>query len=463
MSGLFSRCAALLIGTLLLLGKSASADEGPRLVEGGGQRISGVFTAGRTGARYSMPGGGQLVLRPGTQAHIAAIPQLLPLRPGRRTPTYSVVLHDGRIDIDVQPKGYRIAVLVAAPCGLKTIVLKGRAAALATADDASVANLGADVLTNVDERWLTLDPSMVWTMERGSPQGRKQKLISPPTPIAKSSVLMGLTGQAMLPEVRWDAVPGAQEYHVALSLQSQADPVDSLVTRSTGLSGELGPLGPGRYELRVASIDARGLMSTPSEPLAIRVLGAELPLGATALDDATLELGQGQTLTFTESDGMLMSYTGANGLLAASSPVGLDGSRSRVVLLTLPGTAGSSVVRLVPRKLAARIRFGPVNLDWPGPPASVTVELTNDGQPIPSWLVPVAAATLNLEPVATDFVRQGDTLAAAITAPDEGGPWVLRVEVRDQTGALLGRDFQEIARRRPTSSSPRLSSAGQPR
>jgi hypothetical protein len=467
-SRLLAGRGTLVVALLTLLASYSSASDRPvdhpTLVEGGGEQIGGVFKAGPTGARYAIPGGVEVFLRPGTQAHVVGMPQELPLRPGRRTPTYSVVLREGRVDVDVRPKGFRTALCVAAPSGLKTIVLKGRLAALGTERETSAANLGADMLVGVDERWQSLEPGTIWTVGRGDAQGRKTKLIAPPATLNAGSVLLGLAGEARMGDVGWAAVPGAREYRVTLLRQGEEDPVGSLDTPSTRLSGPFGALRPGRYELRVASIDALGLMGPPSEPFPIRVLGVDLPVGATALDNATVELGQGQTVRFTEADGMLLRYAGMDGPLAADSPVSLDGSRTRVVSLSFPGAVTGSMVRLRPRKLAAQIQFGPGDLTWPGPPATIGVELTNGGQPIPAWLVPTVTATINLEPVDAEFTRVGDVLLATVPPSGGSGPWVVRVEVRDQSGGLLGRDFLEVGERRATtSSSSRLSSTARPR
>jgi hypothetical protein len=53
---------------------------------------------------------------------------------------------------------------------------------------------------------------------------------------------------------------------------------------------------------------------------------------------------------------------------------------------------------------------------------------------------------LGIEPIEVTFSRQGNRLVGVVPPPAKPGPWVLRVEVKDQFGALLGRDFLEIAK-----------------
>jgi hypothetical protein len=47
------------------------------------------------------------------------------------------------------------------------------------------------------------------------------------------------------------------------------------------------------------------------------------------------------------------------------------------------------------------------------------------------------------------FTREGNRLIGTVLPTANPGPWVLRVEVKDQFGALLGRDFLEIAKAPP--------------
>ena len=53
---------------------------------------------------------------------------------------------------------------------------------------------------------------------------------------------------------------------------------------------------------------------------------------------------------------------------------------------------------------------------------------------------------LGIEPIEVAFTRDGNRLIGTVPPADKPGPWVLRVEVKDQYGSLLGRDFLEIAK-----------------
>jgi hypothetical protein len=54
--------------------------------------------------------------------------------------------------------------------------------------------------------------------------------------------------------------------------------------------------------------------------------------------------------------------------------------------------------------------------------------------------------TVNSHPVEVGWTRSTQRLEAVIAAPPVyPGPWILRAEVADQHGILLGRNFLEIA------------------
>jgi hypothetical protein len=61
---------------------------------------------------------------------------------------------------------------------------------------------------------------------------------------------------------------------------------------------------------------------------------------------------------------------------------------------------------------------------------------------LPAWVTPLGIAEL---PVT--WSQSGDTYVTEIPPQGGEGPWIVRVEVEDQYGHLLGRDVVEIARR----------------
>jgi hypothetical protein len=74
-----------------------------------------------------------------------------------------------------------------------------------------------------------------------------------------------------------------------------------------------------------------------------------------------------------------------------------------------------------------------------------------------------------VDPIPLAFTPDGGWLTAELPAQPGPGPWVVRVEVADQHGFELGRDFVEVSRavpenskakRAPSPPSKRASAAG---
>jgi hypothetical protein len=105
------------------------------------------------------------------------------------------------------------------------------------------------------------------------------------------------------------------------------------------------------------------------------------------------------------------------------------------------------VIRLEPKGLRARVHVDPKAAFWPDDSVAVTVELYDArGRPIPESSDVKPTVTVNLEPVKLEWQRSGRVLRATVPPSAAPGPWVLRAEVRDGHGELIGRDFLEIAK-----------------
>ena len=95
----------------------------------------------------------------------------------------------------------------------------------------------------------------------------------------------------------------------------------------------------------------------------------------------------------------------------------------------------------------AHVAIGPSRAVWPKDAIQIVVELkAKGGQGVPEFLELKPEVMLGIEPVEVAFTRDGNRLVGTVPPTDKPGPWVLRVEVKDQFGALLGRDFLEIAK-----------------
>jgi hypothetical protein len=134
----------------------------------------------------------------------------------------------------------------------------------------------------------------------------------------------------------------------------------------------------------------------------------------------------------------------------APTTVGLAHNESTLVRLRVPGSSDEAKLQLEPDRLQARVTIGPKAAQWPADHVTIVVELTDaGGREIPAEADIGAAVTVNLTPVDVKWTRTGRTMRADLP-PSTGtgsGPWVVRAEVKDKRGTLIGRDFLEVAAR----------------
>jgi hypothetical protein len=94
----------------------------------------------------------------------------------------------------------------------------------------------------------------------------------------------------------------------------------------------------------------------------------------------------------------------------------------------------------------ADIKIGPPRARWPQDTVTVSVRLSDArGRPLPDDVMVKPVAYVNVTPVKVEWKREHNLLSAVIPPSLEAGPWVVRVEINDDTGAIAGRDFLEVA------------------
>jgi hypothetical protein len=87
-------------------------------------------------------------------------------------------------------------------------------------------------------------------------------------------------------------------------------------------------------------------------------------------------------------------------------------------------------------------------LRWPGENAQIQIKLaSSNGGPPPTWIKPRMRVRLGVDELDVSWAQQGDSWLAQVPPQPGVGPWVLRIEVEDQYGHSIGRDFVEIAAR----------------
>jgi len=431
---------------LCALPPSSAAAAAPKtgVVAGSGTVSGGVFTAGPDGAEYVLPSQARLSLAPDASVHVFPKPQPLQLAPGSKTTTYSFALLRGRVDVLVPAKP-KSAVL----CSIgkvSAVIGTGSATLLLHGDASTVASADGDVRTLVSDRWTTLPPGTLqhFSGERG---GAVEPTVAAPVLTPGQRLWFSPGDPVAIGGVTLSPVAGADHYELRLHAWDGSEQLRQV--RGVRQDDAFPPAMPGQYELSARSVDAEGIAGswTKSEP--VRVVGVTLPPGGYAAG-GDIFIGKGQDVHFSNTDGLEMTYEGAGRYVPASQAVSLYRGETTMVSFRVPGSVYPTTARLRPRGLYAHVVLGPSRAVWPTDPIQIAVELrSKEGEAIPPWLEPKTDVTLGIEPIEVTFTRDGNRLVGTVPPTANPGPWVLRVEVKDQFGALLGRDFLEIAKAPP--------------
>ncbi len=404
-----------------------------------------MFTAGPDGAEYQLPSQARLSLAPGAAVRVFPKSQQLQLVPGSKTTTYSFALVRGRVDVAVpaKPKG---AVLCSIG-KISAVVSAGQATLLLHGDEATVASVQGDVRTLAGDHWQAFAPATLahFNGERGTT----------PEPTAAAPVLE--VGQRLwfsagdpvaISGIGFGKVDAAEHYELRLRA-ADGSGAQQRAVRGTRLDDAFTPVLPGQYEIAARSVDAEGIAGTWSKSEPVRVVGVTLPPGGYAAS-GDIFIGKGQEVHFSNIDGLEMTYEGAGRYVPASQAVTLYRGETTVVRFRVPGSVFPTSARLRPRGLYAHVALGPRRAVWPTDAVQIAVELRNkDGEGVPDWVQLKTEVTVGIEPIAVTFTRDGNRLIGTVPPNSAPGPWVLRVEVKDQFGALLGRDFLEIGKAPP--------------
>ncbi len=436
----------LLCCAVCALSPSTASAAAPKtgVVAGSGASSGGVFTAGPDGAEYVLPSQARLSLAPGSAVHLFPKPQQLQLAPGSKTTTYSFSLVRGRVDVAVPAKP-KSAVL----CSIgkvSAVIGTGKATLLLHGETSTVASTDGDVRTLVSDRWTTLPAG---TLEHfgGEHAGAVEPAVAAPALTPGQRLWFSPGEPVAIAGVGVSQVTGADHYELRLVAADGSE--QKRLLRGTRQDDAFSPALPGQYELSARSVDAEGIAGswTKSEPL--RIVGVTLPPGGYA-SGGDIFIGRGQDVHFSNTDGLEMTYEGAGRYVPASQAVSLYRGETTVVSFRVPGSVYPTSARLRPRGLYAHVALGPSRAVWPTDPIQIAVELrSKEGEAVPQWLELKTDVRLGIEPIEVAFTRDGNRLVGTVPPTDKPGPWVLRVEVKDQFGALLGRDFLEIAKAPP--------------
>jgi hypothetical protein len=393
-----------------------------------------------------LPNGAILRLAPGTRIALARpIKVQLGSRP-EQTLAQSVQLISGRVEVELPAsKNPTAGVLIQAPFKISAVAKGGRSVVIAGAKGVTVAAISGEMLAASGNDWRTLPTGMVREYAQGGATSDHGLLPAPRTTVS-APVALSLGDKAPIAlNAGATPVPRAASYEFGLwSLKGSERKLLKRLSAKDG-SVQLGELPAGSYAVSSHAVEASGLEGAESDATPLRVVAAELPDGARLTGDGIL-LPPHQRVKLKGVEGIEVSYGRAPNFVAAPNTIGLIRGETTLVRVRAVGSKDELALTLAPRTIKAEIQMGPARARWPQDPVKVSVRLSDSrGRPLAADVVAKAKVFVNVNPVDVDWKREGDQLTAVVLPAEGAGPWVVRTEVTDDTGAVVGHNFLEIA------------------
>ena len=440
-------CLCLGLGIASLPSTAVGEPRGPVLVAGALTPTAGSFAAGAEGAEWLLPGGARIVASAGSEFRVVGKPQKLALGPRKDTPGYTVLLRSGALRVSVPSDG-RCAVVVAAPRKTNVLVVSGAMSITASNERVAVANGEGETKIGVGSDSLRALPvGMMREIDSGA--GAVRPLADSPSSLDAPALAFSFGADATLGGMRWPSANGVSAYRVEIR-NEKGRVVGTRETRDDSLGGGTFRLSPGKYVVRVAGIDPSGLEAAKPAERPFRVVRVTVPDRGFVDAEGAVHFPPGRSLELANADGVEVTYGGGDYFVAAPKTLELLRAEPRLVRFRLPGNPSEANLWLVPRQVRARVEFGPAVPTWPRDSLEIRVRVEEANAPAAAAAEPIEVhprVLLGVEPVHVPFVRDGNTLRGVLPPQAGKGPWVVRVEVEDQSGAALGRDFIEVARR----------------
>jgi hypothetical protein len=415
-----------------------------RVVAGRLENQGDGVVAQAEGATIRLAKGASLRLAPGTKLYRVHKQTRLWLSNRARTLTHLLALASGRMDVEsADPE---LAILVSGPLASTSFVRGGRMHLVAQPDQVSIVNLDGTVSWAMKTwKFTPLGPGKVHTLSR---QSQTESAILPAPAVRLENNLFGGFGQtASLSGVSWEPVPGAVGYRVSIEqLEPERRFVNNLETATPTLSPSP-QLGAGRYALSVQAIDRFGINGQFSRSEPFSVMGVRSSDGGYVDAQGNIVAGYDRRVHLTYADGLLMKG-GQREWYPVPEEIVLPSGEPMNLHVRQVGDTRLVSARVLPQQVKASVSVGPKFARWPG--ESVRVEVKIEGPSVgskPAWIVPRFRVLLGIDELEVTWSEQGGTYVTEIPPQKGDGPWIVRAEVEDQYGHVLGRDFVEIAPR----------------
>lgn len=362
-----------------------------------------------------------------------------------KTSVHVIKLSAGRVTVSIpESKHPKTAVLIQAPRKVSAVAKGGESLVITSPERITLAAVKGEMLAALGNDWKPLASGVVRSF--GGGQTSEQPV--PPTPQLSlpQGMVLALRG-SVKPSVLAAPASNVERKRLWLYRVEGGQRKTLLDADWRADSQQLPEIGPGRYELQARAIDRFGVESALSTPLTLRVVGADLPEGTRLVGD-TILLGRSTRVKLIGAEGLEASYGRANLFVPAPPDVGLARGQSTLLRLREPGHKQELAVQLEPRTVKADIAIGPKTARWPGDPLQVSVKLFDHrGRPVTDPLKTKPRVFVNVDPVEPSWSHSGNTYTAKVPPATGSGPWVVRVEVSDDFGDEVGRNFIELGTR----------------
>jgi hypothetical protein len=356
---------------------------------------------------------------------------------------FTARLLQGRIDVVIDPKqGAASGVLIYGPRRTTVLASGGRISVIAEGQGIAVGSYdGKETSVGIGATWKHIPPGSLIVVSPEHPLGLEAKLPTVPVGVAVTRPVIAVEGQTDPSRAVWQKVPDAKRYRVVI-LDNKGVVTKRFVTDATQLA--LSGLVPGRHELRVAALAQYDLDGAFSAPAYVNVVGVELPPGGFMAGGRAF-LEPGQQLKLSHINGLEMTYDSATVYFKAVDKTGLRNGQSTTLHLRIPGSQERASLDVVPRALDTKIELTPALARWPRDKIRIRILLPKAiANSTSVELIP--QVTVNSRLLELEWVRTEASLQTVILGPPVyPGPWVLRAQVTDQHGYVLGRNFIEIA------------------
>jgi hypothetical protein len=391
----------------------------------------------------TLPGGAVLRLSSDAKYDLGK-PIKLQLAPtgSDKTTVQVIKLTAGRVSISIpESKHPKTAVLIQAPRKVSAVAKGGESLVITGQERVTVAAVKGEMLAALGNDWKALPSGIVRSF--GGGQTIEQAVPRTPQLSLPQSMLLALRG-GVKPSVVAAPADNVERKQLRLYRVEGTQRKTLLDAEWRADSQQLPELGPGRYEVQARAIDRSGVESALSTPLTLRGVGAELPEGTRLVGDSIL-LGRSTRVKLIGAEGLEASYGRADLFVPAPPDVGLARGQSTLLRLREPGQKQELAVQLEPRTVRADIAIGPKSARWPGDALQVSVKLFDHrGKPVTDPLKTKPRVFVNVDPVEPSWSHNGNTYTAKVPPAPGAGPWVVRVEVNDDFGDEVGRNFIEL-------------------